>query len=476
MLSFIEKEGERAELLPIVFDINKVFGGTTSLETPRGLHASSVQEILDNPQYGDAKTSSAFAAVSKLTLKPGENVTIVSVYGKADHIDRVPEIKEVVTAPGYMQGKTKRARTLINNLTASVETTTANPLFDGAVKQMFLDNSLRGGLPTILGDVAGTATYDEDSGVKVFHAFSRIHGDLERDYNAFKIVPTYFSQGPGNFRDVAQNRREDVVFVPRMGSFDIQLFLSFIQADGYEPLSVEAVVYLYTDDDKAAAAAANVTDDAHSEKMLNEILKGGPFRPGQMFDLCKQLNVTIAVSNEDFINSLVAGAEDRAMAVYESGYWADHWEYYLDLIEAFLTIYPDVEEDVMYDTSLRYFFSPATVKPRSQKYVLTLTYGGESYHVQQLDATVYDEAKANEQEAFRDQNTGLLGNEANWQRTPKAQVFKSSAIAKLFLLGSIKFATRDAYGMGIEYEGGRPGWLDSMNGLPGECYRFSFYQ
>ena len=45
--------------------------------------------------------------------------------------------------------------------------------------------------------------------------------------------------------------------------------------------------------------------------------------------------------------------------------------------------------------------------------------------------------------------------------------FKSSPIAKLFLLGSIKFAMRDAWGMGIEYEGGRPGWMDSMNGLPG---------
>ena len=43
----------------------------------------------------------------------------------------------------------------------------------------------------------------------------------------------------------------------------------------------------------------------------------------------------------------------------------------------------------------------------------------------------------------------------------------SSAIAKLFLLVAIKFATRDAWGCGIEYEGGRPGWLDSKNGLPG---------
>lgn len=37
----------------------------------------------------------------------------------------------------------------------------------------------------------------------------------------------------------------------------------------------------------------------------------------------------------------------------------------------------------------------------------------------------------------------------------------------MFLLGATKFATRDAYGMGVEYEGGRPGWNDAMNGLPG---------
>ncbi len=76
---------------------------------------------------------------------------------------------------------------------------------------------------------------------------SRVHGDLERDYNDFILEPTYFSQGPGNFRDVAQNRRNDVVINPRIGSFNIKLFLSFLQADGYNPLSVEAVVFTIED-------------------------------------------------------------------------------------------------------------------------------------------------------------------------------------------------------------------------------------
>jgi len=122
----------------------------------------------------------------------------------------------------------------------------------------------------------------------------------------------------------------------------------------------------------------------------------------------------------------------------------------------------------MYDKQLRYFFSTATVKPRSQKYILTLTYDGQDHHVQQLDSTYFDDEKVAEQEAFRNQNTGLIGIEANWQRTNEGQPFMSSPIAKLFLLGAIKFAMRDAYGMGVEYEGGRPGWLDSMNGLPGK--------
>lgn len=193
-LSFVESVEEDAELLPIVYDGNKVFGKVTSLEHPAGLYASSVGEILDNPQYGDAKTSSSFAAIRKITLKPGENITIASVYGKAANIEDVPEIAKTVTAAGYVQSKFNGARSLMNKLTASVETNTVNPLFDGTVKQMFLDNSLRGGMPTVLGNVDSDATYDEDPGVKIFHSFSRIHGDLERDYNAFKIEPAFFSQ------------------------------------------------------------------------------------------------------------------------------------------------------------------------------------------------------------------------------------------------------------------------------------------
>lgn len=466
-VSFVEDATTQSSLLPIVFDTTKVFGQDTSLDKPRGLMSSSVSEIVSNPQYGWAKTSSAFAALEGIELAPGESITIATIFGKTEAISEVPRLASLLTVPGYIEKKFERARAITDELSASVETTTVNPLFDGTVKQMFMDNGLRGGFPTILGNVDNDLTYDEDPGVKVFHTFSRIHGDLERDYNNFKIEPSFFSQGPGNYRDVAQNRRNDVTFKPRMGSFDVQQFLSYIQADGYEPLTVEAVVYLYEDHDQAREVANKITNDAKSAEVLGNVLTGGAFRPGQLFSLVEQLDIHPSVNREDFINAILAGATDRAMAVYGQGYWADHWDYYIDMIQAYLEVFPDGEETLMYDTQLGYFFSPATVKPRAQKYVLTLTYDASSHHVQQLDSTFFDQGKADEQEDFRNSNTGILSTEASWQRTKEGVPFTSSPIAKLFLLGSIKYATRDAWGMGIEYEGGRPGWLDSMNGLPG---------
>lgn len=46
-----------------------------------------------------------------------------------------------------------------------------------------------GGLPLLLGS--------NSESPKVYHTFSRIHGDIERDYNFFQIDTSYYSQGPG---------------------------------------------------------------------------------------------------------------------------------------------------------------------------------------------------------------------------------------------------------------------------------------
>ena len=322
-IAFIEGEGD--SLLPIVFDTEKVFGFSTTLQDPTALVGSSIEDILSKPQYGDAKTSSAFAALQKVKLAPGESITVTSLYGQAESIDLLPGIAKKVSKADYAEDKLDRARELINDLTSAVATHTANHLFNGAIKQNYLDNSLRGGMPLILGgldDKARASNADEDESLKVYHVFSRIHGDLERDYNDFNIDPTYFSQGPGNYRDVAQNRRNDVVFTPRMGSFVIRQFLSFIQADGYEPLTVEAVAYLVEDHAQAARVAATIAADYNSSAVIGNILGGGIFRPGQLFALFEQIGVKLAVPKMQAIDEILAISTETPMATFGQGYWA----------------------------------------------------------------------------------------------------------------------------------------------------------
>jgi hypothetical protein len=195
-LSVLEKEGGMS-LLPIIYDPSKVFGFDTTMLRPVELQTRSVREIIDSPQYGFAKTASAFAAVDDITLEAGGSLTITSYFGKANHVLEVPVISRRLMQLGFSEYKVSRSREIIQQITSSVETETSSKLFNAHIGQMFLDNSLRGGIPSILGDVDDDShmrNADEDGRLKTFHLFSRIHGDLERDYNSFKIIPTFFSE------------------------------------------------------------------------------------------------------------------------------------------------------------------------------------------------------------------------------------------------------------------------------------------
>jgi hypothetical protein len=46
-------------------------------------------------------------------------------------------------------------------------------------------------------------------------------------------------------------------------------------------------------------------------------------------------------------------------------------------------------------------------------------------------------------------------------------VYYTNLLTKLLVIVQNKFASLDMSGMGIEMGGGKPGWYDAMNGLPG---------
>src|SRR5207302_4668253 len=46
-------------------------------------------------------------------------------------------------------------------------------------------------------------------------------------------------------------------------------------------------------------------------------------------------------------------------------------------------------------------------------------------------------------------------------------VYKTSLLGKILALMAMKAASLDPFGMGLEMEADKPGWCDSLNGLPG---------
>ncbi len=108
----------------------------------------------------------------------------------------MPVISRRILQEGFVLYKLTRTREVIRQITEIVATRTSHRGWDNHIQQMFLDNALQGGVPIILGDDDddGMENADEDTRLKVFHVFSRTHGDLERDYDDFILSPTFFSQ------------------------------------------------------------------------------------------------------------------------------------------------------------------------------------------------------------------------------------------------------------------------------------------
>lgn len=109
----------------------------------------------------------------------------------------------------YFESKLVRAEELTRQITECMDTRTANPAFDAYCRQDFLDNVLRGGMPIHLGEK------------EIFYVYARKHGDMERDYNYFRLLPEFYSQGNGNFRDI---NRTDGVMLPFSHRWEIKIF------------------------------------------------------------------------------------------------------------------------------------------------------------------------------------------------------------------------------------------------------------
>ncbi len=422
------------ELLPAIADPVTVFGFDTAFSAPNPFATRGLDSVLAATQICEGRTPCAFFA-AKLTLSPAEMRTINSLYGMAPSFPRIAAQTASLTHNAFFDTALAQARQLTQTLTDPIATKTALPLFDAYCRQTFLDNVMRGGWPLILG------------GKHSYHAYSRKHGDMERDYNYFVLAAEHYSQGNGNYRDVNQNRRCDVYFEPRITDYNIRTFASLIQSDGYNPLVVQGAAFSLPQTQRADILA-QVEHPQSLEKTLS-----APFTPGKLLTAAIDAGLPKPV---EFLESVLAQSEQHIRAEFGEGYWIDHWTYILDLLNSYLAIYPDKKSDLLFDSEpLPFYDSPEVVLPRHERHVLA----GDK--PRQLNALRKDPEKVT-LIASRDENR-------HWARARngQGQPFRLNLFGKLSLLALLKFVTRDPFGMGIEMEAGRPGWYDALNGLPG---------
>lgn len=401
---------EDGQILPVIVDAKAVFDYDNSLHHAVSFRDMDFDTFLEQKQFPFNDIPCGFFA-RKGQLNAGESMIFYEVYGQVESFELLTQLHEKYQTTALFEQRYKEAIALTKDLTNVIHTKTGNSTFDLYSKQTYLDNVLRGGYPIILG------------GNKVFYMYSRKHGDTERDYNFFQMTPEQYSQGNGNFRDVNQNRRCDVQFSPYVEDYSIKMFYNLIQIDGYNPLGIEKSTY------------------------HRKYEKEKTFTPGSLLKELREQNPNVSTEElERQMQEIIADSVSENKSDFKEGYWTDHWTYNLDLVENYLAIYPEKEEALLFfDETYTYREAEETILPRAKRYVETEK-GIRQY---------------NYLEKNPENQTG--GNLKNIQGVE----VHSNLMEKLILLCGTKFAALDAYGMGIEMEGGKPGWYDALNGLPG---------
>lgn len=418
---------ESGSLLPVIVDKEILFQYDSSLQTPIGFMEKEIKELLLTEQIAKNDLPCSFFLTEK-KLEAGESFTIQEIYGMGEHQEHQEELIEKALQTGYFEEKFMRAKELAVSLTEPIATETGHTVFDYYCRQTYLDNLLRGGVPVQLGK-------------HIFYTYSRKHGDIERDYNFFSMYPEAYSQGNGNFRDVNQNRRCDVQFAPFVGDKNIKYFYNSIQLNGYNPLGIEKTVFRM-DDKKWCELGLHFGNDELEQK-IRDIVTGG-YTPGKLFEALGESGLLEEEQNNCFWKILEESADMNNTAFLE-GYWTDHWTYNLDLVESYLTVFPEKEEALFFTREYTYRQAEAKILPRKKRYVK------KGKCVRQY--RFLEEVFAQNREA----------------RTKDGKRVMATLAEKIFLLCVTKTAALDAYGMGIEMEGGKPGWYDALNGLPGLC-------
>ncbi|MDD5583939.1 MAG: hypothetical protein PHV55_02645 [Candidatus Omnitrophica bacterium] len=429
--AFYEKNGRKVYPYMIV-DPDALFGQDISYSIP----VKFLQDDFKVPlaQIDCGKTPCAFSHF-QWNLKPQEEKKFYSTFGASFKLELIKKFVQGIDA-NFLVSKEKENEAIITKIQSNALCVSGSRELNHYVKYTYMDNVLRGGYP-----------YSFKGSSAVYYIFSRKHGDLERDYNKFKLLPSYFSEGEANYRDINQNRRMDLFFNPAIGKKNVAYFMNFIKLDGYNPLVIKGENLFFKEKD--ALCLLREFSIKADERLLALMTKGFPL--GDFFKFLKEEGIEIT-RREELAKALIERAGREPTASFGEGYWIDHWRYNLDLIESFLYFYPDAAVELF--TKKEYYFwdDEHRVKERSAR-----------YHIR--DGKVYQWHSLTTDDTKRSLIAKRLRFK-NFAREKSGAIYKTNMVTKLLALVLNKAATLDPDGIGVEMEADKPGWCDSLNGLP----------
>ncbi len=437
--SFDSSSQAKNNLLMPLIDPTCVFGQSSDFLVPEKFIKTGTFQV-PQEQFSSNRTPSAFS-YSQFTLKPKAAKEIISLVGFSHDMAQLTRIVSRASKKSFIEEKAQQNRTLIEEIKQMCFTRSSSGAFNHYCGQTFLDNVLRGGLPVSLKTASGPVA---------FNVYSRKHGDPERDYNFFTLAPTYLSQGNGNFRDVNQNRRNDVWFNRDVKDSAVINFFSLQQADGYNPLVVRGLMFSIHDESAVHDLLNKYVQGDNKEKLKDLMIKG--FMPGDLFKTIYQHGLKLSCSPMEFMNQVLGHGQKQELADHGEGFWSDHWTYNIDLLESYLAVYPERLKEILLDKKVfSFFFNNHYVLPRDQRYVHT-KYGVRQYH-----SVVEREGETHaKQKGFKLRTKNGQG-----------EIYSTTLLVKLLCLIANKAATLDPSGIGIEMEAEKPNWYDALNGLPG---------
>jgi len=435
--SFYEDNGKK-KLAYMIVDPRAVFSHDTSFSAPVNFLKKGFKTPLSQINCGQTPSALSYF---KYKLTKGQSCTFYSIFGSAFESQLIESFTKSVNGD-FLRKKELENQEIVESLKDNCLCVSGSKNFSQYVKNTYLDNVLRGGYPYRVNN----STKTENNGKGIYYIYSRKHGDLERDYNQFQLLPSYFSEGQANYRDINQNRRMDLFFEPELGSKNIIYFLNFLKIDGYNPLVIKGEKLYFA---KAKALLILKEFSIKDQKLLNLMVKG--FYLGDFFKLLDEEKIK-SKRREELVACLLKKGKREPKAIHSEGYWTDHWHYNLDLIESFLYFYPDKLEELFLKEKFLFWDDEYFVKPRRLRYILR---AGKVYQADSLSVDKEKKIDLKRRERPR-----------KFLRTKKGEIYDTNLICKLLTLILNKAATLDPAGIGIEMEADKPGWCDSLNGLP----------